>query len=1104
MKTLLSIAVATLALSASALSEWEQNLLKVDAKVKRYQKALETGNEKMIRQTMMGIQQDPIAVQWFNKHGTEAERQRFANDTRDIRDAAKKQIVEKTVEKWNNDVDSWNAANPDKPQRQRISSDDVTFYEATNAKATKLDANGKPIPPPKAQQDWDVTVQVKGKEVPAEQIQKVVDKAYYDAAGGKQTFGNKTPSEVARNNSVNAIDSRHMEAYKDPETLLKAKENGKYVPGESTPARYTYGEQFSDTMQYKSSDALEKGIEKSKMKGTPEGRLQGEYEQFRQATKQYDSIVKPQVESLGGKVDPALEERINVMKKVSNFEMSPEEAREVLMKKYGETPESVIQKASQQIEAAEKLRPAEFDNADKAALAKKTPAANSDLDAPKTKVDTDAPKTKVDTDVPKSPKVDTDAPKTKVKAADVDVDKMGKVLEAGGTILNIGQYGEAAKNFTDGINEDNWDKAKEGYKDTIMNVADDVTMGTASAGKNLVNAVNEGKGYFNEKDALNKQVQGSNYEQTLVHDLVTKGGYSLEDARQIAEGYTSGDEQGIARLESAYDKMGEKVPDKESVGMTWKETGEAIGDYAKDVAGAGADVVVGVGKTVANVGKGVVNAGEIAVGMTEKGVAVEVGSQMSKNLSGDNISAGAEVVGQMTKEIAGEAGDALKELVGIDKNADTKEHIVQSLTSQGATKEEAERVANEYIKDKENKGGGSSSVLKDFKNELAERSDEEKLEAQKQNIRDAIKDLQDDALAGDEDAAAKIDELRQQYRDLHEKENELKEAKNSLGDMDADGATAGGLKTAEGGELPAPDAGNSIADYPAGGSLGSFLDEKGNDLSNKTTTGLWLSQNVTQDREQAAINEEANDIAKGIVTEAANDANLMNRVTQSNAADQQYQDSWGKAVADGVQSGLEQGVSEFTGTFGAAAGDKASNKVFGHDRPRHHHDGIKHPDAQPASPDGDESADGGDGKKTPESAPEATEPANKPSGDKAEEPKSVTKQKPSDSQPKQPADQPKAAETKKTSPGTDETKEVGGKIKFTQPGSYTVSASGNSSSKSSGGAGGLKCCKCGGKALAWLVSGSSYYCYNCWGQRKSSDGKTLQQGLDELSASKKK
>ena len=224
MKKVLCAVMACAALAAFGLTEWEKNIVKVDNKVKNYQNAVKKGSKNEIRKAMMEIQGDPIAVQWLNKYGTEAELKKFADETKKIHDSAKGEIRKQTVEKWNNDVDAWNKANPDKPPREHITEKDVTFFEATNK---------NPNAKPKAGQDWDVTVQVKGQEVPRGKVADIVNESYYNAAGGKKTFGkDSTAKQIAEQHSVNAIDSRHNEAYKDPKTLLEAKNQGKYVAGE--------------------------------------------------------------------------------------------------------------------------------------------------------------------------------------------------------------------------------------------------------------------------------------------------------------------------------------------------------------------------------------------------------------------------------------------------------------------------------------------------------------------------------------------------------------------------------------------------------------------------------------------------------------------------------------------------------------------------------------------------------------------------------------------------------------------------------------------------------------------------------------------------------
>ena len=80
-----------------------------------------------------------------------------------------------------------------------------------------------------------------------------------------------------------------------------------------------------------------------------------EFEQMRQASKQYDKITKPRVEVAGGKVNAKVDEGMGVLRDAGAGKISPEQARAKLSQ-MGETTESIIGKASGQAEAAQKLK----------------------------------------------------------------------------------------------------------------------------------------------------------------------------------------------------------------------------------------------------------------------------------------------------------------------------------------------------------------------------------------------------------------------------------------------------------------------------------------------------------------------------------------------------------------------------------------------------------------------------------------------------------------------------------------------------------------------------------------------------------------------------
>ncbi len=446
-------------------------------------------------------------------------------------------------------------------------------------------------------------------------------------------------------------------------------------------------------------------------------------------------------------------------------------------------------------------------------------------------------------------------------------------VEKVATAINAIQHADAVIKTTDAANKGDYEEFRKESAGVIMNVADEVTLGGASAAKAVVEAGVAGKGYFKEVDKANSREMKNEQAMSIARDLRASGKFTTEEATRLAEGYVNGSERDKALVDSAYNTMGKSVPERGTVNQTWAEAAETIGESAIETL---TDVGQGVAGAVGNVGRGVVNAGEIAVGLTETGVAKELASTVEENMSSDNLSAGAEVIKQATTENIEAAVEAVKSLWGGDEKSLQHEKIVESLMRQGATREQANDVADRYQADKEASNGGASKVISDF--------------------------------------------LATLRKPKEEAEEEVDEAQS--------------LREAEGGELPPAGDVTSVAEGPGGGSLGGFTKDREVERTGETASDNVFANLTTTAREQeGGWNEQVEISSRITLEEGATAAQEIGRKSAAETAAAQDANSWGDAIADGIEQGVSAGLTAAGASFGGALGDeighRAANSVFG-------------------------------------------------------------------------------------------------------------------------------------------------------------------------------
>ena len=148
-------------------------------------------------------------------------------------------------------------------------------------------------------------------DVPPSKAQEVVDRSFFDAAGGTKTFGEgTTPAQAARRQSVETTHKTSLEAYNEPDKIIGRPD----VPPDPA-SKLKDPDQLTHAIEHKSVKAAQQAAD-LRAAGDEVGAVQQDFEQMRQASKQYDSITKPRVETVGGKVNPHVDKGMDILRDV--------------------------------------------------------------------------------------------------------------------------------------------------------------------------------------------------------------------------------------------------------------------------------------------------------------------------------------------------------------------------------------------------------------------------------------------------------------------------------------------------------------------------------------------------------------------------------------------------------------------------------------------------------------------------------------------------------------------------------------------------------------------------------------------------------------------
>ncbi len=173
--TLLIFVFASLVGSAQASINTQAELRavkKADILVENYRNALKLNDPVVRINAALELQSNPMAIQRANASQMNLVKNNLNKDLNGIRDRTKALIRKDIAAKLG------------------VKESDVTFFEATN---TGRKAKGVKPAKIKVGQDWDVTVRVKGEDIPISLSRSSVEESFYQACNNRKP---KTPAQA--------------------------------------------------------------------------------------------------------------------------------------------------------------------------------------------------------------------------------------------------------------------------------------------------------------------------------------------------------------------------------------------------------------------------------------------------------------------------------------------------------------------------------------------------------------------------------------------------------------------------------------------------------------------------------------------------------------------------------------------------------------------------------------------------------------------------------------------------------------------------------------------------------------------------------------------
>ncbi len=133
-----------------------------------------------------------------------------------------------------------------------------------------------------------------------------------------------------------------------------------------------------------------------------------------------------------------------------------------------------------------------------------------------------------------------------------------------------------------------------------------------------------------------------------------------------------------------------------------------------------------------------------------------------------------------------------------------------------------------------------------------------------------------------------------------------------------------------GSEPAAGDAGgdSGIESSRGGSGLEGFTSDRGDRMNNHIKGSYGLMSGQREITEATSSSEQAERESRGLVNTAGNDAQATGAKSAATTAAGDREESWGKAIGDGIQQGIEKGLSSAAETFGTRAADRVSNEIL--------------------------------------------------------------------------------------------------------------------------------------------------------------------------------
>lgn len=349
-RTTLLLSLLGFTLQASSINA-QANLRAVqqaDTLVQNYQNALSHGDPVIRKNAALQLQSNPVAVQRANASKSNFFKKKLNEDLNAIRNKTKGLIKQKVAAEYG------------------VSPDEVTFFEATN-KNTKRKKGFKPKNKVKVGQDWDVTVRVKGKDIPIDKSRSAVETSFYEACNGKPPKNATNAKSFAKKQHVEVTNRTHTESYG-----FKKGEGEKIISGSKSATDFD-SQHVSKVVKFKSDNpakeaeevlnAARKKVHQQKLKGNAarkemlkaKTKVVGlRREQCRQGSKQFINQGAKRAKALGGKVPKHLAKQASVIKKLGNGILTYEEGV-VELRNLGTTIEDALTEMADLTESAVKL-----------------------------------------------------------------------------------------------------------------------------------------------------------------------------------------------------------------------------------------------------------------------------------------------------------------------------------------------------------------------------------------------------------------------------------------------------------------------------------------------------------------------------------------------------------------------------------------------------------------------------------------------------------------------------------------------------------------------------------------------------------------------------